>query len=100
MSRLCVGLLRDMAEGMLCRSPVCMRSVECHLLRPGSASLPRELLVAVAGTVPSNWLTVQRRMCVKGLQMVAVALCVAVWKSSPSAVTIAVPLGCAGHVPS
>ena len=55
------------------------RSVECHLLRPGSASLPRELLVAaVTGTVPSNWSTVQRRMCVKGLQVVVVAPCEAV----------------------
>ena len=42
-------------------------------------SLPRELLVAaVAGTVPSNWSTVQRRMYVKGLQTVAVDLCKAV----------------------
>ena len=50
----------------------------------GSASLPRELLVAaVAGTVPSNWSTVQRRMFVKGLQTVAVAPCEAVRSPAP-----------------
>ena len=60
------------------------RSVECRMWRPGSASLPRELLfAAVAGTVPSNWSTVQRRMCVKGLQMVVVALCKAVRSPAP-----------------
>ena len=47
-------------------------------------SLPRELLVAaVAGTVPSNWSTVQRRMYVKGLQTVAVDLCKAVRSPAP-----------------
>ena len=62
------------------------RSVECHLSRPGSASLPRELLVAAVACLPLTFKLVDRaeeNVRVKGLQKVAVAPCEAVRSPAP-----------------
>ena len=77
------------------------RSVECHMSRPGSACLPRELLVAaVAGLFLQTGRLCRGECVCEGIANGSGCSVQSSAKSSPSAVTSAVTSGHAGHVPS